>query len=362
MVVSVSYRVGIDGFMAIQGGAPNPGIQDQLSALKWVQQNIAAFGGDPGQVTLAGQSAGAQCVLALLGMPQAQGLFQRAIAQSPPVNHLQSADAQRIARATAELLKVEPTRESMSAVPWPALIGATEAMVRDMRDVGKWGRIGGQPPYLPVLDGILLKQAPLAAIRENGSNSVPVLLGCTDDESRLYLVPGGAIDRIPEPPLLGALRSEGLPPSALETYRNAHARGTPGDLFAAVQSDKTFRMPAQRYAETLVGKGSPTWYYEFGSKSPAFGGRLGAAHVVDVPFAFNTLSSAQARPFLGGPGYQPLADAMHAAWGRFIKTGDPGWTRYELARRPTMRFDTVSQVALDPGAAIRQLWTGRTFE
>ncbi|WP_418316126.1 carboxylesterase/lipase family protein [Piscinibacter sakaiensis] len=362
VVVTVNYRVGIDGFMAIDGMPANRGLLDSVAALEWTKTNIAAFGGDAGNVTLAGQSAGAQSVMLLMGMPMAQGLFHKAIAQSPPQNHLTPSQAQRIASATAETLKVAPTAQALAAVPLPDLIAGVEAMVKDLRDRAKWGPIGGQPPYLPVIDGKVLTAPPLAALQRNASPRIPLLIGSTDEEARLYLVPGGTIDRIPPPAVAGALRGARLPAHAADVYSQARANASPGDMLALFESDQTFRMPTLNYAEQRVRAGAPVWHYNFSWSSPGFGGRLGAGHVVDVPFAFNTLGSRQAAPFLGGPGHQPLADEMHGRWARFVKTGDAGWPRYDLTTRPTMRFDTTSTVVADPLADRRKLWAGIGFE
>ncbi|WP_422845408.1 carboxylesterase/lipase family protein [Acidovorax sp. M2(2025)] len=361
VVVTVNYRVGIDGFMWVEGMPPNRGFLDQVAALQWVRQNIAAFGGDATNVTLAGQSAGAQSVMALMGMPAAKGLFHKAIAQSPPQNHLTPEQARRIAVATAATLGVEPTAKALAGVPLPALVAGTERMVADLRDRAKWGSVGGQPPYLPVVDGAVLTDPPLASLTRHAPKEVPLLVGSTDDEARLYLVPAGAIDRISAPAFAAALGGAGLTADAPNVYAQVRPNATPGDMLAALESDSTFRMPALRYAENRVAAGAPTWSYQFAWQSPGFGGRLGAAHVVDVPYVFNTLTSPQAGPFLGGPGHQPLADTMFGHWLRFVKTGDPGWARYDLATRPTMRFDTRSAVVADPLADRRQLWAGKKF-
>jgi para-nitrobenzyl esterase len=132
-------------------------------------------------------------------------------------------------------------------------------------------------------------------------------------------------------------------------------------MLAALESDGTFRIPTLRFAEQRVAASAPVWLYNFSWSSPGFGGRLGAAHVVDVPFVFNTLSTKQANPFLGGAGHQPLADGMHGHWARFVKSGDAGWPRYEMATRPTMRFDTTSTVVSDPLASRRKLWADAPF-
>jgi para-nitrobenzyl esterase len=361
VVVTVNYRVGIDGFMWVDGMPPNRGLLDQVAALQWVQMNIAAFGGNPHDVTLAGQSAGAQSVMLLMGMPSAQGLFHKAIAQSPPQNLFTPEQARRIAQATAMALKVDPTAQALSSVPLPALIAGTEAMIGELRDVAKWGAIGGQPPFLPIIDGSVLTAPPLAALTRHANPKLPLLVGSTDEEARLYLVPGGAIDRIPAPAVQAALRRAKLPNEAEAVYRQVRPDATPGDMLAAFESDQTFRMPALRYAENRVAASAPVWVYHFAWPSPAFGGRLGAAHVVDVPFVFDTLSTQQARPFLGGTGHQPLADVMHAQWTRFIKTGAPGWAPYELATRPTMQFAQNPAQLSDPLSGRRQLWAASTF-
>ena len=130
-------------------------------------------------------------------------------------------------------------------------------------------------------------------------------------------------------------------------------------MMAAIESDKTFRIPTLRYAEDRVRAGSPVWHYHFSWSSPAFNGRLGAAHVVDVPYVFDTLATSQARPFLGGAGHQPLADDMHARWAAFIQGNEPGWPRYEIETRLTMKFDVDSSVVSDPLAARRRLWVDK---
>lgn len=362
VVVTVNYRVGIDGFMAVPGMPHNRAFLDQVAALQWVRDNIEAFGGDPSKVTIAGQSAGAQSVMHLMGMPMAQGLFQRAIAQSPPQNHFLPEQASRIANATAEVLKVAPTAAALAVVPMPELIAGCEKMIADLRDRAKWGPMGGQPPYLPVIDGQVLPATPLASLQAHARASVPLLIGSTDEEARLYLVPGGTIDRIPAAAVAAALRAARLPAEAEAVYALARPQASPGDMLAAFESDSTFRIPTQRYADQRVAAGASVWLYQFAWSSPGFGGRLGAGHVVDVPFAFNTLASQQATPFLGGPGHQPLADLMHASWARFVKTGDAGWAQYDPLRRPTMRFDVNSAVVNDPLAERRRLWSGIDFK
>ena len=289
-------------------------------------------------------------------------MFKQAIAQSPPQNHLTPEAARRIASATFEALKIQPTRAALTGVGFAELIAGTEVMINDLRDGAKWGAIARQPPYLPVIDGTVLAQPPLASLQRHANAAMPLLIGCTDEEARLYLVPGAAIDKIAPPAISGAIRAAALPADAETVYRQTRTAATAGDMLAAFESDKTFRIPALRYAEDRVRAASQVWFYHFSWSSPAFDGRLGAAHVVDVPYVFNTLATNQARPFLGGPGDQTLAETMHGRWVQFVKTGDPGWDRYNLQSRPTMRFNTQSTLVQDPLPARRKLWSATDFE
>lgn len=355
VVVTVNYRVGIDGFMTIPGMPNNRGLLDQVAALEWVERNIGAFGGNAKEVTIAGQSAGAESVMLLMGMPIAQGLFQKAIAQSPPKNALTLEQADRVAQATGDLLGVAPTAQAIAAVPLRKLIKVIETMVVDLGHRDKWKLVGGQPPFLPVIDGAVLTSTPFAALVENAGN-MPLLIGCTDEEWRLFMVPDDAIGRITLEAFEEGIHRNQLPGNAAYVYAKVRDKASPGDMLAALQSDETFRIPTFRYAEQRVSVGAPVWFYNFSWRSPAFGGRLDAAHVVDVPYSFNTLAAKEAAPILGGPGCQPLADEMHSRWTRFIKTGDAGWPRYELETRPTMRYDITFGMVADPLADRRQLW------
>lgn len=343
VVVTVNYRVGIDGFMEIDGMPSNRGLLDQVAALHWVQQNIAAFGGNAKEVTIAGQSAGAGCVMLLMGMSTARGLFNKAIAQSPPQDTLTSAQASEVANATAQSIGIMPTAQAFSAVSIGKLIEAEKQTIANLNKVENWDITSGLLPYSPVVDGTVLTAKPLEALK-SAPDRVPLLIGCTDEEWRLFLVPDGSIDRITLADFELEARRSGLPSSAINLYANIRGGTSPGDMLAALKSDTVFRIPTLRFAEQRVTANAPVWLYHFSWSSPGFEGRLGAAHVVDVPFSFNMLATKEAEAVLGGPGYQPLADEMHMHWIRFIKTGDAGWARYDMGTRPIMRFDVVSSV------------------
>ncbi|MBX7134586.1 MAG: carboxylesterase family protein, partial [Fimbriimonadaceae bacterium] len=213
-------------------------------------------------------------------------------------------------------------------------------------------------PWQPVVDGETLPALPLERVARGASKGVDLMVGTNLDENRLFLVPGGIIDQITDEALAGIVTAYGLPvESTLAAYRQARPGESPGDLMAAIQTDWTWRIPSIRLADAHAKAKGATFMYEFAWPSPQFGGLLGAAHAVEMPFVFDTLGN-QTEPLLGPSPPQHLADTMHRAWVNFATTGNPGWPRYETDHRSTMRFDTQSQVVHDPRAFERQLWGG----
>ena len=363
--VTINYRVGADGFLYLGDGIANLGLLDQLAALEWVQENIAAFGGDPTNVTLFGESAGAMSVATLLGMPRSEGLFRRAIAQSGAAHTVASAETGLgVARHLARKLGVEPTREAIAAVPVYRVLAAQEALRNDLLadpDPAYWGYevVSTFLPWQPVVDGDILPAPPLERIEAGTGAAVDLIVGTNTDEHRLFLVSGGLLDRVTEEALVEAVAAYGLPVEwALETYRKVHRRASPGDLLAAIQTDWYWRIPAIRLADAHAGHAAgATYMYEFAWRSPQFNGQLGACHALEMPFVFDTLGH-HTGPLWGDDPPQALADVMHAAWVAFATDGrgDGGWPTYDLARRATMRFDRVSEVVDDPRSTERALW------
>jgi len=361
VVVTVNYRVGVDGFMAIDGAPANRGLLDQIAALQWVRDNISAFGGNPENVTLFGQSAGAESVAILLASPRTEGLFKRAILQSPPMQAMQATDAQRLAAVLAKGLGVAPTVAGLSTVPMDKLIGAGLALESVLKDRKVWGRLAlGGTAFLPVIDGDVLDTSPVDMLARSPKPNVPVIVGSNDEEARIYMVPSGAIHSITPTDVDLFISDLNLPAQTLEIYKGVSRAPSPGEVYTALQSDFTFRMPALRIAE-MRGGSRMAWHYNFSWKSPSFGGQLGAAHFVDVPFVFDALRSDQAKTFLGDNPPSALADAMHSAWVAFAKTGDPGWPVYDTATRITKRFDTTSSIVADPEKETRTVWEKVSF-
>jgi len=362
--VTINYRVGADGFLYLGEGNTNRGLLDQVAALQWVKENIAGFGGDPAQVTVFGESSGGMSVATLLSMPRAAGLFRRAIAQSGATHYeIPAATAQRVLERLAETLGVEPTRDAISAVPTERLLAAQLAMRADLvahPDPQRWGQevvVSGMP-WHPVIDGDLIPARTIDRIRAGASADIDLMVGSTTDEWRLFLVLYGLIDHVTDSALAGTAAAYGLPvEAALRTYRASRPGANAGDLLAALQTDWYVRIPAIRLAEAHAPGPAATHMYEFAWSSPNLNGRLGACHGLEVPFVFDTLGNGT-EPMLGADPPQQLADTMHAAWTSFARNGDPGWPKYELRRRCTMRFDTISEVVEDPRSAERELWEG----
>jgi para-nitrobenzyl esterase len=362
--VSINYRVAIDGFLYLGEGNANRGLLDQVAALEWVRENIAAFGGDPGNVTIFGESAGALSVGTLLAMPRAEGLFRHAIVQSGSAHHvIPVATARRVGQRVAEKLGIEVSREAIAAIPLDRLLAAQTELEADLGarpDPARWGGevVASMMPWQPVIDGEVIPAPPIARIAAGAGAGIDLMVGTNTDEHRLFLVPGNAIDHITAELLAGATAAYGLPVNtALAAYRAADPNASAGDLLAAIQTDWYWRIPAIRLADAHAQSASATYMYEFAWRSPQFNGRLGACHGIEIPFVFHTLGNGT-ELLWGADPPQWLADTVHAAWVAFATNGNCGWPKYDLSRRATMRFDTTSEVVDDPRSAERALWEG----
>lgn len=350
-LVTVNYRVNVDGFLKIPGAAANIALRDMIFALRWVRDNIAAFGGDPDNVTVFGQSAGATHITSLLASPLTKGLFRRAILQSPAALAQYSPEtADKVAAQLFAFYGIEPTRAAVASMPFEKL-ATYPAFTGPKATDDAWAELtgGNVAVFKPWYDGEVLPMRPVDAIRAGSARGVDILVGSTEDEWRHYTVPSGAIARIGSDAADRLVRSARLAPDLAEQYRRAGRGETPGELFTAMQGDFIFRMPANKVLEAHTEAGGRAWAYSFGWKSPVVGksgAKLGAAHSCDVPFVFRT--TAVSKRNLGDNPPQALADAMHGAWVDFARNGDPGWTAFERERRMTMRFAETSELVSDP--------------
>ncbi|KAH7232185.1 Alpha/Beta hydrolase protein [Fusarium redolens] len=359
--VTISYRVGAQGFLYLADGVPNLGLLDQIAALEWVQKNITVFGGDPGKVTIFGESAGGMSVATLLAVPRAKGLFHRAMVQSGNSPKLNStATGKRIGQQLAEILGIEGKWEAINATPSDRVLQAQATLRDDLLarpDPAFWDEVAlSYLPWAPIIDGDILPEHPIDAIRAGVAADIDLVVGSNTEETRLFLVSDGSIDRITEETLSAIAGAYGLPQEGLDAYRASHPGASAGELFSAIQTDWYWRIPAIRFADAHAKTArASTYMYEFAWRSPQMGGRLGASHALEIAFVFDTLGLGT-EPLLGPTPPQDLADAMHRAWVAFATTGDPGWPKYDASRRSTMHFDIDSRAVDDPLDKELKLW------
>jgi para-nitrobenzyl esterase len=368
--VTINYRLAAEGFLYTGEGAAgetdaNLGLQDQLAALRWVQDNIAAFGGDPARVTVAGESAGAMSVTTLLSMPRSEGLFAQAIAESGAGAHTLTRDeGTMVAGYLAAALGVPAEREAIKAVPLDKLVRAASDLVVEVQttpDQARWGQLTlSLLPFAPTVDGTVLPAAPLISIAAGQGRDVPLLIGSNREEARLFLVAAQTIGVIDDGMLEAVAAAYQLTGKGLRVYQDSMPGARPGDLLAAVISDWFFRVPAIRVAEARAASGvtPATWMYRFDRPEPASNHDLGACHGVEIPFVFGTIGLAELEPRLGPAPSRAAADQVHRVWVDFITNGDPGWAPYDPAARTTGLLTDVVTPADDPAGRERACWDG----
>lgn len=358
ILVTFHYRLGVEGFALFPDAPANRGLLDQVAALRWVQENIAAFGGDPGRVTVFGESAGAMSLTSLMAAPSAAGTFSQAIAQSGAAQAV--ADPGDAALVTAELAALvgrDPTATALAELD-PATLVAAQQTVSDALtlspDPARFGAsvVASAMAFIPVLDGKVLPDHPLRALASGASAGMPLLTGTTTEEFRFFVVPAGIAAATTDEVLVGYAASRGIPAGAVEVYRANRPGATPGDLLAALLTDQYFRLPA--LAMVTAHGPDRSWVYEFAWRTERLG--LGAAHVLDIPFVFDALETRHADWLTGPNPPQQLADQMHATWVRFATDGEPGWPAYGAERAVAVFDESGIHQAHDPRGDERIWW------
>jgi para-nitrobenzyl esterase len=327
---------------------------DLVAALEWVRDNISAFGGDPSNVTIFGESGGGAKVSTLLAMPAPRGLFHRAVVQSGPALRVRSREqATKAAERTLTDLGVKPRDDAaLAAVPVERLVDVQARRGRrTMFD------------FSPVLDGAVVAAHPGDALTSGTAPDVPIIIGCNRDEATLFLA--GA----PAPPAPAAPHRDGLlrrlealggdAEPIIAAYQRARPDASPRDLLVAIESDRLMRIPSIAFAERkLEGGKAPVYMYLFCWAA----GPLGSAHGFEVPFVFDN-----ARPpvMKDSPSRQALAVQMSEAWIAFARCGVPDhpglphWPAYSTDERQTMIFDRGQcHVERDPFGQERRAWEG----
>ena len=378
VVVTFNYRLGVLGFVHLNGvgdeefsDASNAGVRDQIAALEWIRDNIERFGGDPDNVTVCGQSAGAMSIGALLGAPRARKLFHRAICQSGAAHNVLT---QRQADGIAEIFLGElggPPRsiDALARIPVERILKAQGATNRRLASLERL------MVFLPVVDGDLIPETPIEAVRNGGAADIPLLVGTNLDEWKLFtpldsgvptLAEEALIDRFQD--LLPLVASHAPSPEAAAfQYREAvRARGgqtTPFEVWSAFQSARIFHHPAWLLSESQSNARGAAYSYLFTWRPPALRRTLGACHALDIPFIFGLTNHPIARPFTGlAASASRLSRRMQHAWINFARSGDPGhesipaWERYDADTRATMVFGRDCYLADAPLEAERALW------
>jgi para-nitrobenzyl esterase len=362
VVVTINYRLGPFGFLHLSDlfdgaftGSGNAGIADELAALEWVRDCIAAFGGDPQRVTIFGESAGGASVSTLLGTPSARGLFNTAIPQSGAASWFATRErATEVAAGVVRRLGVKPGDvDAMLATSMNDVIAA----MPNFREDGV-----NALPFQPVVDGVLLPEAPLDAIAAGNASGVHVMTGTNRHEMTLFVLADPTNNTLTEDTVRARVRAvAGSGADAIvDDYKTRRPGATPQQLWLDLATDTVFRIPAIRLLEAQQAHG-PVWSYLFTWETPVFGGMLRSTHALEIPFVFDNLARGS-EMFTGtGADRQQVVDAMHRAWIAFARTGDPNheglpaWPRYDLERRATMRFDATCEVLDDPLAADRRI-------
>lgn len=329
VVVSVGYRLGVEGFTSLPDAPDNRGVRDWIAALEWVRDEIGAFGGDPGRVTVAGQSAGGGAVLTLLTSPLAKGLVHGAIAASPAL--LRSPAAPTPKGATAEALATGGR-------------GAVDEFHRRLRKDNPFKlpfrpRIGDEAVPVPLLE----------AMADGAGAEVPLLTGSTATEFT------GVVETIPGPALVPgaalALRAQQMPIKGLGALaRQSVGRPIRRSVAAAIDA-ASFHSTVLGVAETRAATGARTWVYDF-----RWAAGRGAVHCSDLPFFWNVPHAENVVDFLGAQPPAELVDAMHASWVDFVTAADPGHPAYEPPTRRVRVWDDPASVADDGLARVRAVW------
>ncbi|MCP5026742.1 MAG: carboxylesterase/lipase family protein [Actinomycetia bacterium] len=350
VAVSINYRLGLLGWLRCEqlGATGNQGLADQLAALEWVREEIRAFGGDPDNVTVFGESAGAGSIAALLSGNRDLPI-RRAILQSGSHHLCRSTDAadevcDRVCEAAAGDL------HSLRTLPLSEIRRIQEEAAP--RSAGVL--------FGPVTDGDLVALDPAAALADGAGSGVDVLVGTNVDEMGFFWARDERFDEVSDEHLEGmARRWTGRPGEVLAAYREARAQRVNGldnrSVAMAMGSDWTFRVPAMKLAGWQSDH-APTWAYLFDWASPRFEGLAGSAHTLEVPFVMGTHSHPTVADFVGdGPEAAALSAEMMDVWVGFATRGQCDWPRYDTDRRPTRVFGSGG-VENDPMGAELDAW------
>jgi para-nitrobenzyl esterase len=355
VVVSVTHRLSSFGYLNLAdldpsgrwSDASTAGLLDLVAALKWVRDNIEGFGGDPGSVTLIGQSGGGWKVSTLLGMPAAQGLFHKAVVQSGSLTaHMPREAAQQVSQAFIGRLGLQPTTlDRLSELPWNQLLAAQTAI--------------GAPAFAPCVDGNNIPANPLDVQVAALADHIPLMVSTTLDDAGLFFNRFAMTEQEITDTLSAAYAAKA--PALLKLYREYFPLKSPYLLYSQIITDAGFRRFAHAQAEARAARGLAAVYtYLWEWNCPAFDGKFGAAHAMDV-----AASMHNERDSILGSGSgdaNRMCDALANSILAFARTGDPNhsripnWPRFDATQRHTLVIDRHTRTERDPHGALRTLW------
>jgi para-nitrobenzyl esterase len=370
VIVTLNYRLGVLGSLWLAGMVPgedahsNLALRDQTAALAWVRDHIAAFGGDPENVTVFGESAGAMSIGALLGAPEARPLFRRAILQSGAAHNVSSPEhARQVAEGFLKRLGAHGRDlETLRAAPLAELLRAQLATVIELAPA-----LGGLP-FQPAIDDDFLPRHPLDALEAGAAAGIPLLAGTNRDEWKLFMLGDRRARKMDEAALrrrftrlLGESESERAYGAYLLAH-GSHAPDHPRERWSSFQGDRVFHWPAARLLE-LQSRHAPVYAYRFDWSPPLLRGPIGACHGIELPFVFGAVLEPWLRPWLGAaPGARRLAHQMQESWLAFARTGQPGhsglpfWPAHDTERRQVMALARRCRVEPDFGGGTLRYW------
>nr|WP_240484394.1 carboxylesterase family protein [Pseudarthrobacter sulfonivorans] len=357
VTVSISYRLGFDGFGSIPGAPENRAVRDWLAALEWVQENIVAFGGDPSQVTIGGQSAGGGAVLTLLTMPRAQHLFRAAIVGSGTTDHVELHEARDQTETMARLLGIASNREAFADLDEDAILDAQDVVApKSEPDAGRVvanalgdGRM--RLRFAPVVDGPLVEYDVIEAVRRGIGSDKPLLIGATAHE--FNMIGMAAQDAVADTQALDLLEKFGYDGDFAKRFVRELNISTPTDLVGQGITERLFRGSTELIASLRT---CSTWLYDFRWKSPTIGI---AVHCLELPYVWDHLDAELVSTSSGDNPPASLAREIHSSWVRFITEGEAPWPSYNF-RRSGRTFDVESRTVEDPYRLSRDFLVART--